>query len=112
VIKHQHTKYVRRSLGGPFRESKFPRIEGLQPESDAAQLLTSEMATQYRAIIGSLNWEITIGRFDLMYATNTLIHFSLIPRFGHLEATRGILEYLKKKSDHRILLNPDPIDMS
>jgi hypothetical protein len=46
-----------------------------------------------------------------MYATNTLARFSMIPRLGHLEATKQILGYLKY-SDHRILLNPSPIDLS
>jgi hypothetical protein len=85
-----------RMFGGPIKESKFPMIEGLHPESDTSQMLSDEMATQYRAIIGSLNWVVILGRFDVMYATNTLARFSMIPRLGHLEATKRILGYLKK----------------
>jgi hypothetical protein len=99
-------------FGGPIKESKFPMIEGLHPESDTSQMLSDEMAAQYRAIIGSLKWVVILGRFDVMYATNTLARFSMIPRLGHLEATKWILGYLKKHSEHRILLNPNPIDLS
>jgi hypothetical protein len=100
-----------RMFNGPLRESKFPMHEGLHPESDSSQFLSTEMATQYRAVIGSLNWVVILGRFDVMYATNTLARFSMAPRLGHLEATKRILGYLKKYQDHRILLNPQPIDL-
>ena len=72
-----------RMFGGPLRESKFPMIEGLHPELDTSQLLDSEMATQYRAIIGSLNWVVILGRFDVMYATNTLARFSDTSTWSH-----------------------------
>jgi hypothetical protein len=100
-----------RMFSGILRESKFPMLEGSHPESDTSQLLSNEMATQYRAIIGSLNWVVILGRFDVMYATNTLARFSMTPRLGHLEATKRILGYLKKYPDHRIVLNPNPIDL-
>ena len=54
---------------------------------------------------------VILGRFDVMYATNTLARFSMTPRLGHIEATKRILGYLKKHPDHRILLNPSQIDL-
>jgi hypothetical protein len=70
------------------------------------------MATPYRAVIGSLNWVVILGRFDVIYATNTLARFSMAPRLGHLKATKRVLRYLKKHPNYRILLNPNKIDMS
>jgi hypothetical protein len=110
-IKNSIEKFER-MFGGLLKESKFPMIEGSHPESDTSTLLSSEMATQYRAVIGSLNWVVILGRFDVMYATNTLARFSMAPRLGHLEATKRILGYLKKYPNYRILLNPNKIDMS
>jgi hypothetical protein len=63
-----------RMFAGDINETKFPMHEGSHPESDTSDLLTSEMATQYRAIIGTLNWVVILGRFDVTYATNTLTH--------------------------------------
>jgi hypothetical protein len=63
-------------------------LEGSHPESVSSQPLSSEMATQYRAVIGSLNWVVILGRFDVMYASNTLARFSMSPRLGPLEATK------------------------
>jgi hypothetical protein len=101
-----------RMFGGPIRESKFPMLEGSHPESETSQILDNDRATQYRAIIGSLNWVVTLGRFDVMYATNTLARFSMMPRLGHLEATKRILGYLKKYPHHRIPMNPNCIDLT
>jgi hypothetical protein len=99
-------------FGGDLKESRFPMHEGAHPESDTSDLLSPAMATQYRAIIGSLNWAVILGRFDIMYATNTLARFSMGPRLGHLEAAKRILGYLKKYPTHRILLNPNHIDLT
>jgi hypothetical protein len=99
-------------FGGPIKESKFPMIEGLHPESDTSQMLSDEMATQYHAIIGSLNWVVLLGRFDVMYATKTLARFfndSSTWSSGGYQKDSWIL---KKHSEHRILLNPNPIDLS
>jgi hypothetical protein len=60
-------------------------------EQDDSALLPTEVASQYRAVIGSLNWVVILGRFDIMYATNTLACFSMAPRFGHWEAAKRIL---------------------
>jgi hypothetical protein len=69
------------------------------------------MTSRYRAIIGSLNWAVILGRFNVMYATNTLARFSMAPGLGHLEADKRILGYLQKYSDYRILVNPNRLDM-
>jgi hypothetical protein len=95
----------------PMRESKYPMAEGYHPELDDTVLLDDSMSTKYRAIIGSLNWTVILGRFDVMYATNTLARFSMAPRLGHLEAAKRILGYLKKHPEYRILLNPNHLDM-
>jgi hypothetical protein len=79
-----------------MRESKYPMAEGYHPELDDTMLLDDSMSTKYRAIIGSLNWTVILGRFDVMYATNTLARFSMAPRLGHLEAAKRILGHLKK----------------
>jgi hypothetical protein len=58
------------------------------------------MASRYRGIIGSRNWAVILGRFDVMYATNTLARFSMAPRLGHLEAAKRILpEEILRPSD-------------
>ena len=59
-------------------------------------------------IIGSLNWAITLGRFDIQYATSTMARYNMSPKEGHMTAFQWILGYSKKTSEfiQRLLINP------
>ena len=83
-----------KDLQHSLRVSKIPMTEGLHPELDDTPLLDASLTTKFRAIVGSLNWIVTLGRFDVMYATNTLARFSMHPREGHLIAAYKVLGYL------------------
>ena len=78
------------------------------PELDESDLVSLEDASKYRAIIGSLNWVITLGRFDVQYATSTLARYGMSPRKGHFDASLRVLGYLKKTSEYnpKTLVNP------
>ena len=56
-------------------------------------------------MIGSLNWTITIGRFDIQYAVTTLARYSHAPREEHLKAAIRIFGYLKKFHKGKLLIN-------
>jgi hypothetical protein len=71
--------------------------EGYHPELDDTMLLDDSMSTKFRAIIGSLNWTVILGRFHMMYATNILAPVSMAPRLGHLGASKRILGYLPQE---------------
>jgi hypothetical protein len=75
------------------------------PEVDDISFLSDEDASKFRSIIGSLNWLITLGRFDVLYATNTLSRFSMAPREGHLKAALRILSYVKTFCKGRIIVD-------
>ena len=65
------------------------------PELDTSALLDPINASKYRALIGSANWLVTLGRFDIQFATNALARFSMAPREGHLAMVKRIFGYLK-----------------
>ena len=46
-------------------------------------------------IIGSLNWLVTLGRYDIYHAASTMAQYGMAPREGHLNATKRILGYLR-----------------
>jgi hypothetical protein len=69
-----------------FRQYQTPMEEQYHPELDASVLLTAKECSLYRGFIGSPNWMITLGRFDIHYAVNTLSRFSMAPRQSHLQA--------------------------
>ena len=92
-----------------FRKANTPMEESYHPESDESELLDEKGQSLYRAIIGSANWLVTLGRFDLQYATNTLARFSHAPRLGHMLQAQRIFGYLKKDYTRkgRILIDPN-----
>ena len=50
-----------------FREFKTPMDKGYHAELEDSPPLDAEYHTRYRAMIGSLNWAVTLGRFDIQY---------------------------------------------
>jgi hypothetical protein len=98
--------------GGPFKKCSTPMMESYHPELDDTPLLNDTNHSKYRAMIGSANWVITLGRLDVSYATNTLARYSMAPREGHLIALKRLFGYLRKHPDGQILIDPNPIDHS
>ena len=82
-------------FGETFRTFKTPMAEEYHPEIDDSPLLDDLHIAKFRSIIGSANWIITLGRFDINYATSALSRFNMAPREGHLQAAKRVLGYLK-----------------
>ena len=76
------------------------------PELDQTPLLDAEFQTRYRSMIGSLNWLISLGRFDVQYCTTTLTRYNNGPREGHLKAVLRVLGYIKKFITGKLLIDP------
>ena len=74
------------------------------PELDDSPLCDGGKASIFRFIIESLNWIITLGRFDVQQATNSLSRFNMAPREGHFTKAVRILGYLKKLSKRTIII--------
>ena len=73
-----------------------PLEKGDHPETDESELLNHDGITQYQSIIGSLQWLITLGRFDVATAVMTMSRFRAAPRVGHLERHKRICGYVYK----------------
>eukprot|EP00957_Ditylum_brightwellii_P198551 15132468-Ditylum_brightwellii.AAC.1 len=56
---------------------------------DDADFLTSDDISKYR-MMGSLNWLVTMGRYDIHYIFCTLAQHMMMPRQGHLYAIRRV----------------------
>ena len=89
-----------------FAEHKIPMDTNYYPEADDTPLLDAEQTKRYQAMVGSLNWAITIGRFDIQYATTTMARYGHAPRQGHMKAVLRIFGYLKKFSKAKLLIDP------
>jgi len=62
-----------------LRQFKTPMAEDYHPELNDSPLLDNREASQFRALIGSANWIITLGQFDICYAVQAMSHFNMAP---------------------------------
>jgi hypothetical protein len=95
-----------------FRSHKSPMDSEYHPESDESPFLLPKEASVYRGLIGSANWIITLGRFDIHYATNTLARYSMAPRVGHFTAMKRVFGYLKRFGTGMTVIDPSYPDHS
>ena len=95
-----------------FPKTNTPMSTLYYPEMDNTELLDADTASKYRALIGSANWIITLGRFDIQFATQTLSRYAMAPRRGHFKAAMRIFGYLKRFPKGKIVLDPNKIDVS
>ncbi len=106
IVKFQNT------MNETFREYKTPMDDQYHAEEDDSPFLDPRKASLYRGLIGSANWIITLGRFDINYAVNTLSRYSIQPREGHLNAMKHVFGYLKKFPHGQIIIDPSYPDHS
>ena len=64
------------------------------PKLHKTPYLCPENISKYRSVIGSLNWILTLGCFDIAYALLSMARYNMAPREGHMEAVKRILGYL------------------
>ena len=88
-----------------FKQIKTPMAEDYHPEIDETPDLSPDDGSKYRSVIGSLNWIVTLGRFDVHYATSVLSRFGMCPKQGHLKAAIRVLCYLKTFPKGRLLFD-------
>ena len=68
-------KRLETSFGYEFAKYNSPVHKALHPELDDSPLLNASDHSKYRTLIGCANWIVTLGRFDIAYATNLFSRF-------------------------------------
>jgi Reverse transcriptase (RNA-dependent DNA polymerase) len=90
-----------------FKKQNVPFSEEYHPELDTSELLSPPEISKYKSLIGSGNWLITLGRFDIQFAISTMSQYSMAPRVGHMTALHRIFGYLARYPEGMI-----PIDVA
>jgi hypothetical protein len=93
---------IEKLLGVNLKNYGSPMEVGDHSEMDETDLLPPEQIPIYQMLIGCAQWAVTIGRFDIQYATITLARFAQLPREGHLKRCLRLFGYLKHNAKHRI----------
>jgi hypothetical protein len=92
-----------------LKNYESPMAPDEHPEEDDSELLLAREVSIYQMLIGCAQWAITLGRFDIQYATNTLARYASMPREGHMKSCLRIFGYLKYHTKGRIMFDPsDP----
>ena len=113
-------KYIERmtqtyeKLFGSIPQRKFssPLEKNDHPELDESPILDEDGIRKYQSLIGTLQWTITLGRFDIATAVMTMSGFRTAPREGHLERVKRICGYLHKMKNGFIRIRTDEPDYS
>ena len=79
---------------------------------DDSELLGIDEIKIYQSLIGSLQWAIQIGRFDVGTAVMTMSRFRAAPRVGHLDRVKRIIGYLSKMRHGVIRIRTEEPDYS
>jgi hypothetical protein len=120
VLHMAQTSYIARLVamyerifGHPPKHYYSPLEKGDHPELDTSEFLDEEKTRIYQSLIGSLQWIVTIGKFDIYTAVMTMSSFRAQPRMGHLTRVKRIFGYLSKfRSSSIRVLTDEPIELS
>jgi hypothetical protein len=108
------SKYVKETLKtyqekyGAIKKENIPLATTVNPELDDSEFLCGNDISHYQHIIGTGQWLIVAGRFDLTFAISSLSRFSAAPRKGHLDLARKVFGYLRKYPRRGYVINPEP----
>ena len=89
-----------------------PLEKGDHPEIDDTHLLDEDGIAKCQSLIGSLQWEISLGRFDVQTAVISMSSFRAAPRIGHLERVKRIYGYITKMKHATIRVRTEEPDFS
>ena len=96
----------------PKRNVLSPLEKNDHPELDETELLDEDGIRKYQSLIGTMQWCITLGRFDIATAVMTMSGFRVAPRQGHLERLKRICGYLYKMKHGHIRVRTNEPDYS
>jgi hypothetical protein len=84
-------------FGAPPKEYTSPIDKDDHPELDTTDEAGPEDIKHYQSLIGSFQWAISLGRYDIYCATMSMGRFRAAPKIGHLiKRLNRICGYLKK----------------
>jgi hypothetical protein len=84
-----------------------PMETGDHPEIDESDLLDPEEITKYQMLVGCAQWAVSLGRYNIQFATNLMARFAQSPRTGHMKRMFRLFGYLKAHAKYRIVFDPN-----
>ena len=79
-----------------------PLTKGDHPELDTSIFLEENDIEIYQSLIGSMQWAVSIRRWDIQTAVMTLSSFRAQPRQGHLDQAKRVYCYPKNMKHFKV----------
>ena len=95
-IERMESQYISLFGESPKQNIQSPLERNDHPELDDSPLLDVDGVAKYQSLIGSMQWAISLGRFDIATAVMTMSSFRAAPREQHLARVKRMVGYLCK----------------
>jgi hypothetical protein len=111
-IEKMVQNYERHFGAKPSHKVTSPLEKGDHPETDNSEFLEAKDISLYQSLIGSLQWAVSLTRFDIACAVMTMSSFRAMPRRGHLDRVKRICGYLSKMRYAKLRIRVNEPDYS
>ena len=81
---------------------KSPLEDNDHPELDPTEFLNKDGIQKYQSMIGSLQWLVAIGRWDITTHVMSMASFRVQPQLGHLERLKRMYGYVYKTQQYTL----------
>jgi len=89
------TDKIEKLMDWTLRSYMSPEDPDYHPELDKRDFLSPDDVSKYGMMVGSLNWVVILGQYDVCHATQVMARYSNAPHEGHINAMKRIFGYLK-----------------
>jgi hypothetical protein len=89
-LLEEHNMLEVRSAVNPYTGAELTDAQELEKDV----LLTPELHSKYRTIVGQVSYAANVTRVDVAWITNVLSRYVSCPRYRHLNAAKHLLRYL------------------
>lgn len=97
---------IEKLLDVSLKNHGSPMETGDHPELDETDQLCGEDITICQTLKGCAQWAVTLGRFDVQFATNTLARFGQALREGHLKRALRMFGHMKHHARAKFHFDP------
>ena len=111
-IEKMEDNYVRWFGKKPTSKVSSPLESNDHPELDTSDFLDEKYIRIYQSMIGSAQWLISLGRFDISVHVMTLSSFRAKPRQGHLDRIKRVYGYVCKMKHAAIRFRTEMPDVT
>ena len=81
--------------GETLKKQSSPILKGDPLELNDSESVLEEDMAKYVSMIGTAQWLVTLGRFDISITVSTLSSYRVAPQKGYLECMKRLYGYVK-----------------